>query len=173
MMSKTAVHALKAVVALAELSNNGFEGASSLAERIGAPQNYLGKLLQALARAGVLQSQKGSRGGFQLARSPESISLFDIVEPIDHVSRWAGCLMGQAKCSELAPCALHDGWETVRNAYLSMLETSTVADILARNQKLLTAAPVLSGVRSDKRIRLDGNSRGEPWRPRKGERGRQ
>jgi Rrf2 family protein len=79
MMSKTAVHALKAVVALAELPDNGFEGAASLAERIRAPQNYLGKLLQVLARAGVLQSQKGLGGGFQLARPPESISLYDIV----------------------------------------------------------------------------------------------
>jgi len=172
MMSKTAVHALNAMVALAELPSNEFEGAASLAERIGAPQNYLGKLLQALARAGVVQSQKGMGGGFRLARSPEEITLFDIVEPIDQVSRWSGCLMGQAKCSAIEPCALHEGWENVRNAYLSMLETSTVADILARNRRLLAEAQVSFGVTSDKRTRLDGRSRGKPGR-RKRERGRQ
>lgn len=140
MMSKTAVHAVKAVVALAEVPREEFEGTASLAERTGAPQNYLGKLLQTLARAGVLQSQKGLGGGFQLARPPEAITLYDIVEPIDHVSRWSGCLMRQATCSEERPCALHEGWAKVRGAYLSMLQTSTVADILARNRELEVGA---------------------------------
>ena len=131
MMSKTAVHALKAVVALAELPENGFEGAAGLARRIGAPQNYLGKLLQTLARAGVVESQRGLGGGFRLAKSAQRIRLLDVVEPIDHVSRWAGCLMGRTFCSEESPCAMHDGWAKVREAYLTMLEGRTVADLAA------------------------------------------
>ena len=136
MMSKTAVHAVKAMVALAELSEKGFQGTASIAERIGAPQNYLGKLLQTLARAGVVQSQKGLGGGFQLAKRPEQIRLFDIVDPIDHLSRWTGCLLGGALCSNDAPCAMHEGWAKTRDAYLGMLETSTVADLLSRNRPL-------------------------------------
>lgn len=138
MMSKTAVHAVKAVIALAELPEKGFHGTAGLAERIGAPQNYLGKLLQTLAQAGVVQSQKGLGGGFQLAKRPEQIRLFDIVDPIDHLSRWTGCLMGGGLCSTDAPCAMHDRWVTVRTAYLGMLETSTVADVLSRNRPLAT-----------------------------------
>ena len=134
MMSKTAVHAVKAVVALAELSEKGFQGTAALAERIGAPQNYLGKLLQTLARAGVVQSQKGLGGGFQLAKPPEQIRIFDIVDPIDHLSRWTGCLMGGALCSKDVPCGMHEGWAKAREAYLGMLESSTVADVLSRNR---------------------------------------
>lgn len=134
MMSKTAVHAVKAVVALAELSEKGFQGTASLADRIGAPQNYLGKLLQTLARAGVVQSQKGLGGGFQLAKPPEQIRIFDIVDPIDHLSRWTGCLMGGALCAKDAPCSMHEGWAKAREAYLGMLESSTVADVLLRNR---------------------------------------
>jgi len=134
MMSKTAIHAVKAVVVLAELSGQGFQGTASVAGRIGAPQNYLGKLLQTLARAGVVQSQKGLGGGFQLARAPEQIRLFDIVDPIDHLSRWTGCLLGGPLCSDNAPCAMHEGWAKAREAYLGMLESSTVADVLSRNR---------------------------------------
>jgi len=125
---------LKAVAALAEEPVQQFKGTVSLAERIGAPQNYLGKLLQTLARAGVVQSQKGMGGGFQLARPPQRISLYDVVEPIDHVSRWTGCFMGQAVCSDDVPCALHDRWAGVRDVYLRMLEESTVADVVAASR---------------------------------------
>lgn len=128
MISKTALHALKAVAILANAPSE-FVGAGSIAERIGAPPNYLGKLLQGLVQAGILRSQKGLGGGFQLARSPESITLYDVVEPIDHVSKWKGCFMGNVACSPTDPCALHHKWEQVRDIYMQMLTMSTLDDI--------------------------------------------
>lgn len=129
MISKTALHAIRATAVLAE-SPGEFQGASSIAERIGAPQNYLGKLLQGLIHSGIVCSQKGKGGGFQLARPPEKISLFDVVEPVDHVSRWEGCFMGKESCSSAEPCAMHHRWVAVRNDYLAMLKESTLADIV-------------------------------------------
>ena len=137
MISKTALHALRAVAALAERPGE-FQGASSIAERIGAPQNYLGKLLQGLIQAGIVTSMKGKGGGFQLARPPEEISLFDVVEPLDHVSRWEGCFMGKESCSATTPCAMHDQWVAIRNGYLQMLKESTLADIVAHRVPLIT-----------------------------------
>ena len=130
MISRSAVHAIRAVVALAERPDE-FQGAASIAERIGAPQNYLGKLLRSLAQEGVLYSQKGLGGGFQLLRSPNEISLFDVVEPIDHVGRWSGCFMGNAVCNASDPCPMHERWAKVRSEYLRMLQEITIADVLA------------------------------------------
>lgn len=129
MISKTATHTLNAMAVLAEQPGE-FQGTASVAERIGAPQNYLGKLLQGLIQSGVVCSQKGMGGGFRLARPPERISLLDIVEPIDHVSRWEGCFLGRGSCSSDDPCALHDQWASVRDAYLKMLTDSTLADLV-------------------------------------------
>lgn len=130
MLSKTALHALKAVAALAERPGE-FQGAAHIAEQIGAPQNYLGKLLQGMIQSGVVVSLKGKGGGFQLARPPEAISLYDVVEPVDHVSRWEGCFLGKAACSATQPCAMHFQWVAIRNAYLAMLKDSTLADMVA------------------------------------------
>jgi Rrf2 family protein len=130
MLSKTALHAIRAVAALAERPDE-FQGASSIAKRIGAPPNYLGKLLQNLAGAGIVFSRKGFGGGFQLRRGPDRISLFEVVDPIDHVSRWDGCFMGRAKCTKTKPCAMHTHWAGVRDAYLKMLRESTIGDIVA------------------------------------------
>jgi len=113
-----------------------FEGTMSIAERTGAPANYLGKLLQTLARAGILRSQKGLHGGFRLARKPADITVFDIVEPIDRVSRWSGCFMGQSVCSEDKPCPIHERWAKVRDQYLRMLDECTVADLVERARAL-------------------------------------
>ncbi|MFG3706118.1 RrF2 family transcriptional regulator [Micromonospora sp. NPDC047670] len=56
---------------------------AKLAEFYGLPAAYLNKQLQALARAGIMTSTPGPRGGFQLARSPEHITLLDVVVAIE------------------------------------------------------------------------------------------
>src|SRR5262245_48864240 len=106
MLSKTGLHAVRAMVALARLPRGAYAGAAGIARDIGAPQNYLGKLLKDLAGEGLLESQKGLGGGFRLARDAREITLFDVVEPIEHVSRWSGCILGMPACSDRAPCAL-------------------------------------------------------------------
>lgn len=135
MISKTALHAVRAVIALGKLPAGGFCGASAVAAQVNAPPNYLGKLLQSLADKGIVHSQRGLGGGFRLAREPKDITLYDIVDPIDHVSRWTGCFLGLPSCNSADPCAMHHHWARVREAYLSMLNTVTLAEILGKPAK--------------------------------------
>ncbi|MFB3786071.1 MAG: Rrf2 family transcriptional regulator [bacterium] len=137
MLSKTGIHAVRAMVVLADLPEGAYAGAVSIAEVIKAPRNYLGKLLQLLAREGLVESQKGMGGGFRLARHPREISLLDVVEPIEHISRWSGCIMGREVCSEEAPCAIHHRWKTIREAYLELLRDTRLADLIAHPHVLV------------------------------------
>jgi len=129
MISKTGRQATLALSLLAQLEPGAYTGAAQLADRIGAPRNYLGKLLKQLAEKGLLESQKGFGGGFRLARPAGKIRIYDILEPIDHVSKWNGCFLGRAKCSEKSPCSVHIRWSAIRNEYLLFLRETTVADI--------------------------------------------
>lgn len=140
MMSRTGIHALTALTALAELAPGAYAGAADIAERISAPRNYLGKLLQRLAETGLLESQKGKGGGFRLARDPHTITLYEVIEPIEHVSRWLGCFLGRAECSDCAPCAVHQRWGKIRDQYLDFLRETTLADLAARRPPLSTGA---------------------------------
>ena len=106
MLSKTSLQIVKALTLLARLPEGRSEGAVSIARRIQAPQNYLGKVLQHLASEGLVISQKGFNGGFRLARAPSEITLFDVVDPIDSVGRWEGCFLGQKRCSSRKHFAL-------------------------------------------------------------------
>lgn len=131
MLSKSGIHAVRAMVALARLPDGMYAGAAAIAQDIGAPQNYLGKLLRLLADEGLVESQKGLGGGFRLARETCRITLLDVVEPIDHLSRWSSCMLGLSACSDAVPCAMHERWKAVRTAYLQMLQQTTLAELIA------------------------------------------
>ncbi len=134
MLTKSGLHAVRAVVALAKLPEGTYAGAVRIAREIGAPQTYLGKLLQTLAREGLVESQKGLGGGFRLARDPRNINVLDVVEPFEHVSRWTGCILGRPECSDTDPCAIHDRWKAVRDAYLRMLRRATIAELVDKGE---------------------------------------
>lgn len=106
-------------------------GAAEIAGRISAPPNYMGKLLKLLAECGVLESTRGAGGGFRLAKDPREIRLYDIVEPIDKVSRWTKCFLGMGGCQPDHPCPIHPIWMPIREQYLNLLTGKTIADIPA------------------------------------------
>ncbi len=135
MISRTAIHGLRALMILAEMPPDQYAGTAELAKRIKAPRNYLGKLLQRLADEGLLESQRGKGGGFRLARPPERITIYDVVEPLDRVSRWEGCLLGRSRCSDEAPCPVHVRWAKVRAVYLEFLRTTTLDELVAQRRE--------------------------------------
>ncbi len=136
MISKTSVHATLALVYLAQIDTNSYAGASQIAENINAPKNYLGKLLNRLASEGLLDSSKGFGGGFKLAKQASKISVFNIVEPIDSISKLNGCFLGQTTCSCTKSCAVHNKWDKIRSDYLHFLKTTTIKDIAEKDISL-------------------------------------
>jgi len=136
LVSKTALHAIRALCALAKLPEGERAGAAFIADSIGAPPNYLGKLLQTLSREGLVESKKGLGGGFSLAQPPEGIKLIDVVDPIDQVARWSECLLGMGECSPDAECVVHDRWGPLRDGYLALLQEISIADLVGTGADL-------------------------------------
>jgi Rrf2 family protein len=129
MMGKTGLHAIRALVQLSCLPTGEYRGAAQVAASIGAPANYLGKLLQVLLRHGVVESQKGPGGGFRLARAARAIRLIDVVEAIEPTACWPDCFLGRPRCSETTACAVHERWTAVKDGYRAMLSETTIADL--------------------------------------------
>ncbi len=129
MVSKTAMQAVRACVHLASLPDGCYEGAATIAKSVGARGNYLGKLLQLLSQEGLLVSQKGLHGGFRLSRPAASITLFDVIDPVDHVARWEGCFLGRDECNADPPCVVHGRWGVIRDEYLDFIRNTTIAEV--------------------------------------------
>jgi Rrf2 family protein len=86
MISRTAEYALRAVVHLAE--NRGEPCTlRSMAEKTDLPRDYLGKVMQRLARSGLVLSQRGLHGGFTLIGDADKLSALDVINAVDPLRR--------------------------------------------------------------------------------------
>jgi Rrf2 family protein len=120
---------------LARLPEDAYGGTAHIASAGVIPASYVSKVLQTLARAGMVASHKGPGGGFRLARPAEQLTLWDIVEPFEGPSRRPGCVLGLSECSEKHPCALHSDWKGIRGNYLDMMRRTTLAQLNASSAK--------------------------------------
>jgi Rrf2 family protein len=130
MISATSEYALRAALLMARAYGERPLRADEIADAIGAPRNYLAKTLNALAKAGIASSARGPMGGFQLARSPESISVSDIIDCFDEPRQNAKCLLGKVACDPRKPCAAHMEWTGIMMARREPLTQTTLSQLL-------------------------------------------
>ena len=130
MPSATADHAIRALLVLASTPGRRFMRADEIAAATGAPQNYMAKTLNALARARLVSSARGPAGGFSLAVDPGSLTLARIVDLFDAPRLQTRCMLGNAPCNKQRPCIAHDCWTAVMNARRAPLVATTIADLL-------------------------------------------
>jgi Rrf2 family protein len=140
MLSQTILSVIKGLGVLAALPEGAFMGSAAVARRIGAREQYLGRLFQTLKSDGLVTSQKGLGGGVRLAKDATQITLFDIVDPLENVGRFEGCILGRHECSNEHPCPLHDRWKGLRDDYLELLKTTTLADVVANDAREVEGA---------------------------------
>ncbi|MBW7997361.1 MAG: Rrf2 family transcriptional regulator [Candidatus Glassbacteria bacterium] len=126
MLSQTGRYALKALVYLARHGGDGYVLVKEISSSLDIPRQYLSKILHSLTRVGLLRSQRGRTGGFRLNRPAAEITLFEVIDPLDHLSRLSNCLMCDEPCDDNDPCGLHEMWGEVRGKYLDFLNTTTL-----------------------------------------------
>lgn len=100
-----------------------------IAEREEIPSHFLAKILQQLARKGLLRSSKGPTGGFSLRQAPGDISLLNIVEALDGLADYQKCASGLAECNDEQACGMHDSWKALRSRIMEYLEHTSIADV--------------------------------------------
>ncbi len=135
MLTKTTIQIIKALIELAKLPPEKYEGSESIARKISAPANYLGKLLQQLSSRGVVHSQKGFGGGFRLGKAPGQIPLYDVAQSTENIDEWTNCAFGFGKCSEGSPCLVHSRWKVVCQTHLNFLKETTIKDLLTEENQ--------------------------------------
>ena len=123
---------------LAALPPDAALSAARLAEYHGVPSAYLAKHLQALARAGVLETVKGPRGGYRLARPAPEITVLDVVEAIDGSEPAFRCTEIRRRGPSAVPareyrlpCGIHRAFTRADDAWRRELEATTIASLLA------------------------------------------
>jgi Rrf2 family protein len=101
-LSKTAEYALRAAACLAAAGDQALS-ADVLAERTKVPRRYLHRVLQDLAAADLLRSKPGPRGGYELARAADAITILDVVNAVSPLERIKACPLGLPSHTTLCP----------------------------------------------------------------------
>jgi Rrf2 family protein len=144
-LSKKADYALIAMKHLAVRGDRVSSSAREIAELYSIPIELLAKVLQRLVRRGLLVSQQGTRGGYQLARVPSQVSVADVIQAIDGPVTVTACSTEDGRCEQFAKCNVRDPLWRVRERILAALGECTLAELASDAPPLVqdTRAAVL------------------------------
>ena len=120
-LTKKADYALMAMKHLAEHSSEGSRSAKDVADAYGIPPEALAKILQRLARAGLLQSQHGTNGGYTLARAAATISAFEVIQAIDGPLFITSCVTVRGECGQTDRCNIREPLRKVNESIEAVL----------------------------------------------------
>lgn len=138
MLSKTCTYGIQGAIYVALQTPGTYTPIGTVAEALNIPFQFLKKILQTLTQAGILVSYRSPKGGVALARTAETITLFDIVEAIDGSDVFTQCILKLPGCGHTKPCPLHDTWSVERVRLRSVFEQTTlgtVAEQIRRNER--------------------------------------
>lgn len=126
---QTARYALRAMTCLASAPSGEKVPADAIAARTSVPPAFLSKVLRRLVAAGLLRSEKGHHGGFELARPRETIRFLDVLEAVEVDLIDQDCAFGWGACDAAHPCPLHDTWLELKQSLLVWAARHTLADV--------------------------------------------
>jgi Rrf2 family protein len=131
-LSKKADYALMAMKHLALKTDHGSaSSAREIAEQYDIPIELMAKVLQRLVRSGLLSSHHGTRGGYQLSRPADAISVADVIQAIDGPLRVTACSTDDEQCDQFAKCNVRDPLWRIKERILDALRSCTIAEIAA------------------------------------------
>jgi Rrf2 family protein len=130
MITQTAKYALRTLAYLSQQDGSTFLQTRDLAEALHIPPNYLGKIMQKISRAQLVDSQKGLHGGFKSIRPANQISLYDVLLALDGIPRDVALDKSDPPDEHLPP-TFFDRFESCARVYTDFLKQTTLADMLA------------------------------------------
>ncbi len=114
---------------LAECKDDSSHNARELAEDTQLPAPVVSKILKSLTRAGLLVSQRGSKGGYSLARTPSEIPVVEMITALEGPIGITECTIHPGACAQEPSCQVRDPWQRINGAVHAALETITLADL--------------------------------------------
>jgi Rrf2 family nitric oxide-sensitive transcriptional repressor len=141
MISQTAEYALRAITHLA-FNADVPQTNKQISASTHVPMPYLSKVLQGLTRAGLIHSQRGLHGGFTLARTPDELTVYAIIEAVDPLPRIRTCPLG-LKAHGVNLCPLHRRLDDAMALVEKAFKESTIADLISEPT---TSIPLCAGI---------------------------
>ncbi len=127
MFSKSCEYGIRAALYLAANSSSEKRiGIIPIADNLEIPSPFLGKILQKLAKEGVIHSAKGPNGGFYTTEEDIEKPMITVINVLDGPEVFTSCAAGLKQCSDEKPCPLHNDVKPFRDALRNSLTKKTI-----------------------------------------------
>jgi len=120
--------------------------AKDIADSYGIPLPLLSKVLQKLARGGLLLSEQGTNGGYRLARDAGNISALEVIRIIDGPIILTKCFTEHAGCDQTALCPVREPLRKVHEGILSLLANISLSDLASEEMQIPSVRPPLQNI---------------------------
>jgi Rrf2 family protein len=131
-LSQRCQYALRALFELATRRGEGPIPTGEIAEAQAIPPRFLELILAQLKQAGYVESQRGAKGGYQLAVSPDALTVGEVIRFVEGPLGPVQCLAGadQADCPLLGQCVFLGLWERAHEAVSRVYDTTSLQDLI-------------------------------------------
>src|SRR6266568_8277233 len=129
-LTKKADYGLMALKYLAEQTDGSAHSAKDIAEAYHIPPQLLAKILQTLARAGLLVSHAGTNGGYALAKPANQISAFEVIRAIDGPLFITSCITIHGTCDLAGHCTIKEPLRKVNDSIKDLLSSIHISDLV-------------------------------------------
>ena len=135
-LTRDGEYAVRAVLFLASQPLGKISLISEISKVQDIPKSYLAKIMQHLVKVGLVNSRRGAKGGFFLARPADRITLRETIEAVEGPIYLNVCLIKKGECSRDEICPVHPVWREAQEKLFSVLESKTMAQ-LAKDSEML------------------------------------
>lgn len=134
-------YGLRAILRIAEGHGGPPVSIATIAEEQDISGKYLEQVVGPLRRAGLVASQKGVKGGYNLARPPLQITLWEVIQALDAHPHLVECVDDPASCSRTDCCVTHEIWKRLDLKLQAFWGSLTLADLLVLAGDSTTSFP--------------------------------
>ncbi len=125
-------YAVRALIYLADNKNEGTVPVQEMVDELGIARPFLRKIMQLLAKAGIIRSYKGNNGGFRLIKKPEDIYLIDLIEIFQGSFSLNECLLNKDICPNKGNCILKDRVDDIEEKVKTELGSIDLRSLIKR-----------------------------------------
>lgn len=133
---------------LAKRAGEGPVAARELSDHERLPHDYVEQILLRLRRAGLVESARGAKGGYSLARDPQRVTVKDVIDASEHVTFEVNCDLhpvDPARCSPDASCSIRPVWRLLERRINELLSGITLADLMHQEAQIYQIVGVAAG----------------------------
>lgn len=128
-LSRMSDYGIVLMTHLAGLGDSGPHNAREVASASGLPLPMVSKILKSLARQGLLESHRGAKGGYGLARPPEQISAAQMISALEGPIGLTECTVHPGACEQEASCHVREPWQRINSVVRKALAEVSLADL--------------------------------------------